>query len=136
MDPGTEERVSLMQFVTGAVLAGIVIAILNNVYHLIYTSVSGVKSSVINVGSVTAFSLIPVFAGAFIYYALSRFTRYSTFLFITGALLFTFISLAEPLSPTLPDGSPKPEGFVALTVPMHLIAGILTVIIIPRFVRK
>jgi hypothetical protein len=40
------------------------------------------------------------------------------------------------LQPTLPDGSPAPAGFAVLTMPMHLIAGAVMLLVIPRYAAR
>jgi hypothetical protein len=50
---------------------------------------------------------------------------------VFGCLLTAAVSCIAPFTPVLPDGSPVPPGFPLLTVPMHVIAGLMAAIVIP-----
>ena len=71
-----------------------------------------------------------------LYYILARGTTKSTVIFITAGLVFTLVSFAGPLGSSLPDGTPTPDGFAGLTLPMHIVAGLAAVVVIPSFVRR
>ncbi|KRO68088.1 MAG: hypothetical protein ABR88_03195 [Cryomorphaceae bacterium BACL7 MAG-120322-bin74] len=113
-------------------------AILNNVWLLVYPLTTGNEvPEIINIGSVTASSILGLFIGGFVYFVLHRLTKKGTFIFITAGVVFTFLSLMGPINMTdLPDGNSAPEGFALLTIPMHLIAGLAAIIITPKWVNR
>jgi hypothetical protein len=37
---------------------------------------------------------------------------------------------------TLPDGTPKPAGFDGAVMPMHVVVGVATALLMPWFARK
>jgi hypothetical protein len=124
-------------FLTGALISGIIGAILNNVYALFYSSATGFSlPEVINVVSITMASILPVLVGGLLYFGLSRFTPKATLIFIMAGILFTLVSLAGPMQPQLADGTPTPEGFAGLTIPMHIISGAVALLVLPRYVTK
>ncbi len=67
-------------------------------------------------------TLLPILAGAVLYYLLAaNFSKGKTlFLFIGSA--FTILSLFPSFSTSMPDGTPTPNHFALLTIPMHAIA--------------
>jgi len=92
---------------------------------------------IINIGSVTASSILGLLVGGFVYFVLHRLTKKGTFIFIIAGVVFTFLSLMGPINMTeLSDGNSAPEGFALLTIPMHLIAGLASVIITPKWVNR
>ncbi len=129
--------VSLKKALVAGLLAGVIIALLNNLYNLFCGAVLDISApGVIHVGSVTGSSVVPaVLAGVF-YYLLARFTRRPGLIFTVVVVVFTLLSMGGPLQPVLPDGSPAPAGFATLTVPMHLIAGAVMLLVIPRYAAR
>jgi hypothetical protein len=57
-------------------------------------------------------------------------------IFVVVVVVFTLLSMGGPLQPVLPDGSPVPAGFAVLTVAMHLIAGAVILLFIPRYAAR
>ena len=54
-------------------------------------------------------------------------------IFVVISAVFTIVSLYGTVQPVLPDGTPAPDGFTLLTMPMHLIAGAVAIWGIPKF---
>ena len=137
MNTLAQTKPGIKAFLMGAFISGIIGAILNNVYGSLYSSVTGFSlPEVVNVFSITLASILPVLVGGLFYFALSRFTPKATLIFIIVGAVFTFVSLASPLQPQLPDGSPTPGGFAGLTLPMHIISGVVVLYVLPRYVTK
>jgi hypothetical protein len=137
MNTFTQTRPGIKIFLTGALIAGIISALLNNLYSVIYTAVTGFSiREVIHVGSVTGASVIPALIGGLIYFGLSRITPKATLIFIVLGIAFTLFSFMGPFQPQLPDGTPTPEGFVGLTLPMHLISGGVILYVLTQYVQK
>ena len=132
----TQSRPGISQFVKAGFTAALSAAVLNNIYNLIYTVITGIDvSDVVNIASITMASFIPILLGTLIYFVLVRVTVKADIIFISGAAALTILSLMGPLSPTLPDGSATPTGFAALTIPMHFIAGLACILVLPRISR-
>ena len=130
-------RPPLSKFIIGGLISGVVSTVLNNFYGFGYTALTGFRiPEVINVVSITSASMITTFVGALIYFALSRFTEMANLFFMVGGIVFALLSFVVPFSPTLPNGAPTPAGFAGLTAPMHLMAGIACVVLVPLFVHK
>jgi hypothetical protein len=129
-------QVSFSKILTVAALLAITTLVLNNLYAYLYSSATGVSlPEVINFTSISAASVLPVFAAAVFYYLLSLYNplRADVIYWVTVVVL-ALISLAGPLSGTLPDGSPRPEGFTLLTLPMHVITGVF-IFLLPKIAR-
>lgn len=124
------------RFITGGVVAGMLCAVLNIGYSYLYTHHTGthfphlVSPATIVIASVAA----PLLA-AFFYFVTANCTRRGRFIYAATVAVLTLLSLVGPLSPTLPDGAPMPDGFLLLTLPMHLITGLVCLLVIPLFVR-
>lgn len=132
----TRSRPGIRKFVKAGLIAALSAAVLNNLYNLIYTAITGIDvSAIVNVASITMASLVPILAGTLVYFVLTRVTAKADIIFIIGAAALTMLSLTGPLSPTLPDGSATPSGFAALTIPMHFIAGLACILVLPRVSR-
>lgn len=137
MNTLAHSKPGIKTFLSGALISGIVVSILNNVYAMIYTFATDFSlPEVINVVSITMASILPVLVSGMLYFILSRFTTKATLIFIMVGALFTVASLAGPLQPQLPDGTPAPAGFTALTIPMHIISGVVTLYLLPKYVTK
>jgi hypothetical protein len=109
----------------------------NNGYNLFCAYVLDIAApGIITVGSVTGASLMPAILAGIFYYLLARFTRKPTLIFGIVVAAFTLFSLGGPLQPVLPDGSMAPRGFATLTLPMHLIAGVIIGLVIPWYANK
>jgi hypothetical protein len=46
------------------------------------------------------------------------------------------ISFEGLLRQTLPDGTPKPAGFDGAVMPMHVVVGLATALLVPWFARR
>ncbi len=70
-------------------------------------------------------SIVPILIGAFIYFFLQKHFKEANRLFIFIGGSFTAFSLFPSFASVLPDGTPTPEHFALLTIPMHFVAGII-----------
>ena len=129
----TQSKPPFPKFVKAGFIAALSAAALSNIYNLIYTAITGIDvSAVVNIASITMASFATILAGTLVYFGLTRVTAKADMIFIIGAAALTILSLMAPLSPTLPDGSATPSGFAALTIPMHFIAGLACILVLPR----
>lgn len=124
-------------YLIGGLIAGILAAIVNNLYSYLYTAFTGVSvPEVINFGSVTGASILPAMVASLIYFALSRISGRATLIFAVIGVVFTLLSFGGPLQDQLPDGSLAPEGFAGLTLPMHIISATVVLYTLIRYVNK
>lgn len=131
-------RPALLKILTAALIAGLGAAVLNNVYSAAFTAVTGNSLEVIGPISITLASLIPMLVAGVAYSVLVRFVPgRANLIFLAGSLLLAALSLAAPLTMgQLPDGSTPPAFFPALTLPMHIIAGLIAAFGLPRLVNR
>jgi hypothetical protein len=131
-----QTKINFKNAMMAALSAGVLAAVLNNLYSLVYSTLSGFAiPDVINAGSVSAASLFPMLLGGVLFFFMQRRWSKGGYYFILLAAVFTLLSMGGPFAGTLPDGGPLPAGFAGLTAPMHLIAG-GAAMLIPRFARR
>ncbi len=140
MYPVTDEKsigVSLQRYLTGGLIAGIIAAVLNNIYHTTYTAITGVEApSVINFISVAAASIVPLVLASLVYYGFSKSTNKPTMVFLILTAFLTVASSGLMAISQLPNRTPVPDGFIGLALPMHYIAGVVAAICIPWYVSR
>ena len=125
------------KFFLGGLLAGILGALVNNIYSFLYTSITGFSiPKIIHLGSITSASILLVVVSSLFYFVLAKFSSKAKLIYIIVGIIFMIFSFWAPLSSHLPDGTPTPEGFAGLTLPMHVISGLLAFILIPWHVDR
>lgn len=124
-----------------ALIAAVGAAIINNLYSMIYTAVTGFSiPDVINTFSVTLFSAVPVILGGIIYWVASRFNvKVANIGLAIGTVvmfvLFTIPSFGDTI--VTPAGSqPAPEGFTGLSLGLHFAGPILLLALVPEWRRR
>jgi uncharacterized membrane protein YeaQ/YmgE (transglycosylase-associated protein family) len=110
--------------------------LVNGVYFAVYQAAVGHEYPQTGLGSVVMSSLLPSLLGAAAALALSRYTPKAGAIFATVTLGITGLSLLAALSPDLAHGVPKPPGFDALVLPMHVVVGAVAAWAIPRALRS
>ncbi|MFW5774805.1 MAG: DUF6069 family protein [Chitinivibrionales bacterium] len=132
-----EQRAGLGKYMIGAALASIVAVVLNNLYHIVYTAATGIEGpQTINAVSISIVTVVAILFGGLVYFVLSRMTRYATVLFVIGGLLAAAATTSASFMPfTPPAKALYPAQYVLLAAPMHFIAGLCCVWIIPSIVR-
>lgn len=130
------EQDRLANLLTTGLISGVIAAGVNICYMMLYQSATGFSmEKYINILNVSIASIIPgVFCGL-IYFSLRRAVPKSSlnlylFIVIFGAIL----SFWGPLSNQLPDGSAMPPEFAGLTMPMHIFAPIIYLVMTIRSV--
>ncbi len=123
------------RYAFGGLVAAAGAAAANLAWRDAYPSVTGfVVPPVIDPTSVVTASSLSVLLAAGIYLLLSRGLGIATPLYILGSLLTAAASCVATLTPVMPDGSPTPPGFTQLTMPMHIIAGVMAAFVVPLVV--
>ena len=121
----------------GGAIAGLAGVLLNNIYNILYTQLSGFSiPEFVNITTISLASFLPCLLAGILYFGLCFYTKHHKVVFIVGTIMFTLFSLLAPFSSTMPDGSPVPTGFAGLTLPMHLITAALLLIILPRYSHR
>jgi hypothetical protein len=133
-----QESLSLWNFATGGVIAGLVAGV--NLWIMIYPLVTSYKvPGGIDTMSVTIFSFFPMLIAGIVYYlfCLSGFKKGTKSYLIIGGIgliaSFYFPLFPETLGFIFTEGVPK--GFAVFTIPMHVFAGAMALILIPKFVK-
>ena len=120
----------------GGFAAGVASALVNDVYAFVYRATTGFDALHPTYGSITVSSIFPSVLAAMGYFALTRFTRHAAAVLGVVTAAVTLFSFQTAFGATLPDGSPKPPGFDALTMPMHVVVGAIAAFVIPRFASE
>ena len=128
------QKPTFVQALKGGAIAGAIAALINVVWYFIAQSLGSVPPPDFLMGVVMA-SIFPLLIGASLFFLLTKFTGKGTMIFLVISGVFTLLSLFGTMQPTLPDGTPIPDGFVLLTMPMHLIAGGVAMWGIPKFAK-
>jgi len=131
------QRSAFLMSLGGGAIAGLAGVLLNNIYSIIYTQLTGISiSEYVNITTITLSSFLPCLLAGMVYFGLCFYTKNHRVVFIVGAIMFTLFSLLAPLSSTMPDGSPVPPGFAGLTIPMHIISAALLLVILPSYYHR
>jgi hypothetical protein len=125
-----QANVQISSALLAGLIAGIASAVINNLYHALYVSATGNTFPELSLISIALVSLIPSVLGGLVYYALTRFTPRARLVFTVLGLAFAVLTIApqfvQPLHP----------GFGWAIAPLHLIAGVSAVLLIPRLARR
>ena len=131
------QKTAFFMSLGGGAVAGLAGVLLNNIYSILYTQLSGFSfPEFVNITTITLASFLPCTLAGMLYFGLCFYTKNHRVVFIVGTIMFTLLSLLAPFSSTMPDGSPVPPGFAGLTLPMHLISATLLLIILPRYTHR
>ena len=116
------------------ILTGLAAVLINNAYFMaFYQNTSFNLLDHVNMFAITLASLFPCLIGALIYYGLTYYSEYPKVVYTVSGCVFLILSLLAPFSVFMPDGSPIPPGFRELTLPMHLVTGVLALLVIPNY---
>ncbi|WP_291986446.1 hypothetical protein [Luteitalea sp.] len=123
------------RYVIGGTLAAAGAAAANLAWRDAYPGLTGYPvPPLIDPTSVVVATVLSVLLAAGVYLLLSRGLVIATPLYVIGCLITAAASCVAPMTPVMPDGNPVPPGFPELTIPMHLIAGLMAAIVVPLVV--
>lgn len=125
---------SFLQALKGGLISGVIAAVLNSIWNIVAQQFGSVAPPNFAMAVIMA-SIIPLMVGAIVYFLLVKFTAKGAIIFLVVGIIFTLASMGGPFQTQMPDGSPAPQGFPLLTVPMHIIAGAVALWGIPKFAR-
>jgi hypothetical protein len=132
-----EQKPPLADCMVGGLVASIASIVLNNAYFAIYPSVTGFsRPEIIHVMGIVGASTVPTLIGALLYWGMSRVTGKASIISRIVGGLFAVVSCANAFGDQLPDGTAMPVGFAGLTVPMHLLTGLLAIVITPWWANR
>jgi len=120
----------------GGLVAGAVSACTNNVYFMLYRWATDFHGHEPSCMSITLSSLAPSAPAALGYFVLARLTARARLVFASVTSIIILISFEGLLRQTLPDGTPKPAGFDGAVMPMHVVVGLATALLVPWFARR
>jgi hypothetical protein len=130
------ERLSFKHLAVAAITVGVVLALVNNAWVLVFTNASGFSvPQMINPFSVTMMSVIPMLVAAVAVFLLQRAGARGLRLYMIGTVVLGLLSTWGSFTVPMPDGSATPLNFTILSVPMHLTA-IVAAVMIPRRAAK
>jgi hypothetical protein len=130
------EKPEIGRFLSAGAATGLLSALLNSAYFLVFRAATGFAGVDPTLGSIVAASLFPTLLGALGCYALARLTPRAPLFFAIVTALITLGSFEGALHPTLADGSLKPAGFDLLVMPMHVVVGSLAALLVPSLARQ
>jgi len=138
MTTETEYTNSLVKFLSTGLLAGLVAAAVNICYMYLYESMTGYTiDRYINFLNVAIASIVPgVFAGLLFFASLKGSAKNGVNVFLVITIVTAVVSFLGPLNSHLPDGNPMPPEFAGLTVPMHILAPIVYIVMLLRALKK
>jgi hypothetical protein len=122
--------------VSAGAAAGLLSALINNVYFAVYLGFSGSSFGEPSWLSVTLSSFFPSVLGGAGYAVLSRFSARARPLFAAVTSAIVILSFESVFRDTLPDGSAKPAFFDLLVMPMHVVVGLAAILLVPRLSRS
>ncbi|MCZ8355350.1 MAG: hypothetical protein O9340_11480 [Cyclobacteriaceae bacterium] len=120
------QTVSLLQTLKAGAISGFIGMGLNHGWSIVAQQLGSVAPEGFTM-AVTISSVFPILIAAVVYYLMIKFLKKGKSVFVVLGSLFLLFSLYGPLQPIMPDGSPTPEGFALLTIPMHFISGITAI---------
>lgn len=129
----TQSNITILKAIKGGLIAGLIAAGLNNLWSLAAQALGSVPPLGFPI-AVTMSSVFPLMIAAILYFLLLKFLSRGYLIFIVISVVFTLFSFYPIIAMTeMPDGTPVGEGFILLTLPMHIIAAALAVFGIPKF---
>jgi hypothetical protein len=131
-----KSNITIGSALKAALAAGVLASALNLVYYFIYTSAVGIGPSPINPVTTAVSSVIPLLLAGILFYVLAKKVKNGKTIFVVVAVVLGLLSLFSSFQTQLPDGTTAPEGFAALSAPMHLIAAAAAAFGIPWFTNK
>jgi len=135
MTEAGQGRPSLRRFLAGGALSGAIGALVNSLYFALFTAQVAYAGAEPTLGSVVVASFFPPVLAGLGYGVLARLTERATPIFVLVTWAITLATFQSVFDVTLPDGTPKPAGFDALVMPMHVVVGGFASLILPLFTR-
>lgn len=122
---------------SAALMASVIATLVNLTYGAVYQNIQEVEvPNVFSEASIIGVTFFSMLMAGVIYYLAKTYVPNPGRVYAIFIIAVTLISLAGPLNPQLPDGTPRPEGFTWLTIPMHFVAGGMALWFIPARAKK
>lgn len=119
-------------YLLGGFIAGIVGTILCNMYLVIFESITEESYEELNFVSISLVTIITSLIGSLVYLWMHKKIRGASTLFVVVGLLVAFVSLV----PTVIAPPDFADNFINAVAPMHILAALSCVIIVPLFVER
>lgn len=124
-----ELKHSLAKLITTGLIAGAIAAVINIIYMYIYESMGSFDSDYINVYRVALASLIPCIFSGVLLFMIYRLAKENAFkIFVGVVILLTIVSFVMPFTVKVTEMAAQNSGLIALTIPMHIVVGLVTII--------
>ncbi|MFP4089190.1 MAG: hypothetical protein ACLFT3_02705 [Cyclobacteriaceae bacterium] len=140
MRPVTDEKASNVpkkQFIIAGAVAGAIAAVINNIYHLTYSAITGFTAKeAVNIFTVSLASIVPLIIAGYVYYLLARYTSKGTTYFIVLSVLLTMFTERLRVFAIFFYQYDVPVEFYSMIIPMNFIAGAIAAAVIPLYVIK
>jgi hypothetical protein len=137
MNQISHKNAKFKHFLLNGFIVGIISTLGNNLYNILYKSLTNIQvSDFINLTTITSASMLLPIIGSMYYFALNRITDKAFRIFIITTSIIVIISLFGPLQGQLPNGQLAPMGWIGLTIPMHILTGLISAWFIPSLVKK
>lgn len=133
------DKPSIRSVAVRSLIAAAGAAVVNNLYSLAYTALTGFSiPEVINPGSITMLSVVPILLGGLVYWVMSRFSvRFANVALVIGTValfvVFTLPTFGETIQSPGMEPMPTPDGFVGLSLGLHFAGPILLLALVPRW---
>ena len=128
------QKPTIVQSLKGGIISGVIAASLNLAWNIIAQSIGTITPPNFTIAIIMS-SILPLALGSVLYFLLVKFTANGKMIFLIVSGIFMLVSFYGPMQPVMPDGSSTPEGFVMLTIPMHIIASGVAMWGIPKFAK-
>ena len=128
------QKPTIVQSLKGGIISGVIAASLNLAWNFIAQSIGTITPPNFTIAIIMS-SILPLALGSVLYFLLVKFTANGKMIFLIVSGIFMLVSFYGPMQPVMPDGSSTPEGFVMLTIPMHIIASGVAMWGIPKFAK-
>ena len=137
------EDLSVWSFGMTGIIAGLLAGVLNNAWMSIFPLVTSHDAgpAFVDAMSVSILSFSTMFLGALIYYMLCNLSmNRGTRIYMSIATVLTLASIYLPFNPEIITGffshNGNMSGFMEMTLPMHIMAGLIGILFIPWLVYQ
>jgi hypothetical protein len=128
---------SLPGFVKAGLQTGFLVAVTDIIWYLYSTKLLFIQSPErINIISISITCIVAALLAAMLLYVLFTRVKKPVLVFRGIVFILALLSLYFAFIGKMPDGTPTPERFHVLAMPMHIFGGIFTGYFIPKFLKK
>ncbi|MFN0275537.1 MAG: hypothetical protein ACKVPJ_07325 [Chitinophagales bacterium] len=128
---------TLPGFVKAGIQTGVLVSVVNMIWYLFSTKLLFIQApGNITIVTVIITCVVVALLASLVFYLLFPRVKKPVLVFRGIVFILALLSLFGAFMGEMPDGTPAPERFHVLAMPMHMFAGILTGYFIPKFLKK